>query len=159
MKDSALVHPLFPHIFQTKNLYSMALIQPRTDRNTIFRVTKMLSWEHGFPSGIQLKAVPTIARYLKKRYDFFCINWRVEIWIWVRESRFLHWHMQWMWDIIRRSQNISSLQDFFPSRGKSFFIYKNHLTVPKALGVPTLVSPKQRVSWNNFKIPTVNHQG
>lgn len=145
MKDSASVHPLFPHIFQTKNLYSIALIQPRTDRNTIFRVTKMLSWEHGFPSGIQLKAVSTIARYFKKGM-IFCINWRVETWISVTEPRFLHCHMQGMWDIIRRSQNTSSLQDFFSFRCKSFFIYINHLTVPKALGVPTPVSPRQKIS-------------
>lgn len=64
-----------------------------------------------------------------------------------------------MRDIIRRSQNISSLRDFFSSRGKSFFIYIIHLTVPKALGVPTPVSPKQKVTWNNFKIPAVTHQG
>lgn len=145
MKDSASVHPLFPHIFQTKNLYSMALIQPRTDRNTIFRVTKMLSWEHGFPSGIQLKAVSTIARYFKKGM-IFCINWRVETWICVTESRFLHCRMQGMWDIIRGLKIFLLSKIFFFLWGKFFFIYINHLTVPKALGVPTPVSPRQKVS-------------
>lgn len=54
---------------------------------------------------------------------------------------------------VRYHQNVSKYffsQRFFSSRGKSFFIYINHLTVPKALGVPTPVSPRQKVSWNNF---------
>jgi len=39
IKDASSVCPLFlRNIFQIKNLYSMALIQPRTDRSTIFRV-------------------------------------------------------------------------------------------------------------------------
>lgn len=161
IKNASSFCPLFLHnIFQTKNLYSMALIQPRTDRSTIFRVTKMLSWEHGFPSGIQLKAAQTTARYFKKRYDF-CINWGVETWICVTESRFLHCYMQGMRDIIRRSQNICSLQDFFFSPSIGFvFIYRSHLAVPKALeGVPTPVCPRQKqLLTTAFKIPTMTHQ-
>lgn len=158
MKDGALVHPLFLHIFQTKNLYSMALIQPRTDRNTIFRVTKMLSWEHGFPSGIQLKAVSTIARYFKKGMIFLYklkggnmdLGERIKIFTLPHAVN------------VRYHQKVSKYffsPRLFSSRGKSFFIYINHLTIPKALGVPTRGSPKQKVSWNNFKIPTVTHQG
>lgn len=158
MKDGALLHPLFLHIFQTKNLYSMALIQPRTDRNTIFRVTKMLSWEHGFPSGIQLKAVSTIARYFKKGmiflYKLKCGNMdlcdRIKIFT-LPHARNVRYHQ-------KVSKYFLSPRFFF-SRGKSFFISINHFTVPKALGVPTPVFPRQKVSWNYFKMPTVTQQG
>lgn len=115
------VYPIFLcNIFQTKNLCSVASIHPGTDRSTIFGVTKMLGWEHGFPSGIRLKAEYITARGFLKRYNF-CINRKVETRIRVTESRLSHCSTQTMWDIIRRrSQNISSLQDFF-SQEELFF--------------------------------------
>lgn len=109
MKDAALVCPLFLHnIFQTKTLYSMALIQPEQIEALYLGWLKCLVDNMDFHLALNWKRHKLLPDIFKKLYDF-CINWNTDL---CDRIRFLRCHMQGMWDIIRRSQNILFSQDW-----------------------------------------------